>query len=83
MDTATRARFTWPEFVTEVKRPSCERGLVLPFGGQALLPILFNSKEPKRDDDSQRQLQKIYDPDITSLEELLGRELPELRRSWI
>lgn len=50
---------------------------------QALRPVLFNLKKPKLDDDSRRQLQKIYDPDITRLEEFLGRRIPELRKSWI
>jgi hypothetical protein len=46
-------------------------------------PLLYGRKKPPLDDTSRRYLQEIYDPDITLLEELLGRPLPELRKSWI
>lgn len=49
----------------------------------ALRPFFFDLKKPPLDDHSRRQLQRMYDPDITRLEELLGRKLPELRKSWI
>lgn len=49
----------------------------------AMLPLFFNLKKPPLDDESRRRLQQFYDPDITGLEELLGRKLPELRKSWI
>jgi hypothetical protein len=46
-------------------------------------PLLYRAKRPPLDDESRRFLQGIYDPDITRLEELLGRKIPELRKSWI
>lgn len=49
----------------------------------AARPFVYNLKKPRMDDESRRRLQQIYDPDITRLEELLGRKLPELRKSWI
>ncbi len=49
----------------------------------ALRPIFLNMKKPPLDAESRRQLQEVYDPDVTRLEELLGRKLPELRKSWI
>lgn len=39
-------------------------------------------KRPALDDGSRRMLQEIYDPEICRLEKLLGREIPELRKSW-
>jgi Sulfotransferase family len=62
------------------------RGSMLPVAVRRKLsknPILFDLKKPEPDQQSRRYLQEIYDPDITKLEELLGRKLPELRRSWI
>lgn len=49
----------------------------------AMRPFFFNMKKPQLDIESRRQLQELYDPDITSLEEFLGRKIPELRKSWI
>lgn len=49
---------------------------------RAVRPFLFTFKKPPLDADSRRQLQKLYDPDVTRLEELLSRKLPQLRRSW-
>ncbi len=49
----------------------------------AARPLLFSYRKPPLDDESRRLLQKMFDPDITRLEELLGRNLPELRKSWI
>lgn len=49
----------------------------------AMRPIFFKMKKPPLDDESRRQLQEFYEPDIARLEELLGRKLPELRKSWI
>lgn len=46
-------------------------------------PILYDGTKPPLDDESRRFLQEIYDPDVTRLEGLLGRELPELRKSWL
>lgn len=46
-------------------------------------PLLYGSRKPSLDDESRRYLQEIFDPDINSLEELLGRKLPELRKSWV
>jgi hypothetical protein len=48
-------------------------------------PMLYAydaERRPQLDDVSRRLLQDIYDPEIRSLEQLLGRNLPELRRSW-
>jgi Sulfotransferase domain len=46
-------------------------------------PLLMDTRKPPLDDESRRLLQNIYDPDVTRLEELLERKLPELRKSWI
>jgi len=35
------------------------------------------------DDESRLFLQRIYEPEIARLEELLGRRLPQLRKNWI
>ncbi len=50
---------------------------------RAMRPIFFNMKKPPLDDESRLWLQQLYDPEITRLEKLLGRQLPELRKSWI
>lgn len=44
--------------------------------------LLYDTKKPPLDAQSRRYLEEIYDPDISRLEELLGRKLPELRKSW-
>lgn len=44
--------------------------------------ILYNNQKPPLDNESRRILEGIYDPDIDRLEKLLGRGLPELRKSW-
>ncbi len=49
----------------------------------AVRPFLFNMEKPPLDDESRRLLQDLYDADLTRLEELLGRKLPELRKSWV
>jgi hypothetical protein len=54
------------------------RSLVL-----AVRPLFFNMKKPGLDDQSRRFLQELYAPEVTGLEELLGRKLPELRRTWV
>lgn len=46
-------------------------------------PLFYDLKKPALDGDSRRRLQQFYDRDITELEALLGRKLPELRKSWI
>jgi Sulfotransferase domain len=46
-------------------------------------PLFFDSRKPSIDEEPRRLLQKMYDTDIAHLEELLGRRLPELRKSWI
>jgi hypothetical protein len=45
-------------------------------------PLLYDTKRPQMDDQSRFFLQRIYDPEITRLEELLGRKLPQLRKNW-
>ena len=45
-------------------------------------PLLFDRKKPQIDNESRRVLQDMYRPDVAGLEELLGRKLPELRKSW-
>jgi hypothetical protein len=49
----------------------------------ALRPLFFNMKKPPMDAETRRRLQEFYEPDIGRLEHLLGRELPELRKTWI
>jgi hypothetical protein len=44
--------------------------------------LLYGTRKPPLDDESRRYLQAIYDPDLALLEDLLGRKLPELRKSW-
>ena len=46
-------------------------------------PLLYRRCTPPRDAAMTRRLQSIFEPDVRQLEELLGRKLPELRRSWI
>jgi len=45
--------------------------------------LLYKFEKPPRDDRASRHLQAIYEPDISRLEDLLERKLPELRRTWI
>ena len=49
----------------------------------AMLPLFFKLRKTPLDGESRRRLQQFYDRDITELEALLGRKLPELRKSWI
>lgn len=44
--------------------------------------LLFDRKKPTLDDRSRRFLQEVFEPDIALLEELMGKRLPELRKSW-
>jgi len=44
--------------------------------------LLYDMKKPPLDDKSRRYLKEIFEPDVSLLEELLGQELPQLRRSW-
>jgi hypothetical protein len=46
-------------------------------------PLLYKRYTQPRDDRATKYLQSIYEPDLCRLEELLGRKLPQLRRSWI
>jgi hypothetical protein len=46
-------------------------------------PLLFDTRSPSMDDESRRYLQTVFAPDILRLEELLGKKLPELRKSWV
>ena len=62
------------------------RQKVMPRSAQKWLkssPFLYRTKKPPLDDESRQLLQKTYDPDISCLEEMLGRKLPELRKSWV
>jgi hypothetical protein len=62
------------------------RKRLLPASVQAWLrssPLLYGNKKPSLDDESRHLLQEIYDPDISRLEDLLGRRMPELRKSWV
>lgn len=45
--------------------------------------LLYNFKKPPLDDESRRFLQEIYKPEISKLENLLGRKIPQLRKSWL
>jgi Sulfotransferase family len=47
-----------------------------------LRPLFFDMKKPVLDGESRRRLQDMYAAEVDSLEELLGRKLPELRKSW-
>lgn len=61
-------------------------GQIVPVGVRQRLvkSVLFKrGKKPPLDERSRRFLQGIYDPDISRLEDLLGRKIPELRKSWI
>jgi hypothetical protein len=62
------------------------RGRLLPVSVRRWLsrnPLLFDHRKPSLDGETRRYLQQIYDPDITLLEDLLERRLPELRVSWV
>lgn len=45
--------------------------------------VLYNTDKPEQDNESKRFLQTFYAPEMNELEELLGRKLPELRKSWV
>ena len=45
--------------------------------------LLFDMKKPRQTDESKRFLQGLYEPEMTRLEQLMDRKLPELRKSWI
>lgn len=46
-------------------------------------PVLYAAaKKPRLDDGARKLLQEMYEPNISCLEKLLQRELPELRQSW-
>jgi len=44
--------------------------------------LLYSHRKPQMDKESRRFLQKIYEPDVARLEQLLGYDLSALRRSW-
>jgi Sulfotransferase domain len=46
-------------------------------------PLFFKPYKPQWTAEEAKYLQSIYEPDISRLEELLGRRLPQLRKSWI
>lgn len=57
----------------------------LPGGLQRWLresPVLYGGSKPSLDPEARRYLQEIYDPNIRQLEQILGRSIPELRKSW-
>ena len=45
--------------------------------------LLFKPYKPQWTTEEGRYLQSIYEPDLCRLEELLGRKLPQLRKTWI
>lgn len=44
--------------------------------------LLSNPSKPPVPDRTRELLEGIYEPDVTGLEELLDRDLPELRKTW-
>jgi hypothetical protein len=44
--------------------------------------LLTRAPKPRIEPDAKRLLCEIYEPDVRQLEVILGRPLPELRRSW-
>lgn len=46
-------------------------------------PLFYRKEKPPYDTKTAKYLQAIFEPDICRLEELLGRQLPELRATWI
>jgi len=45
--------------------------------------LLYNADKPVQDVESKKFLQNIYEPEMIAVEELLGRKLPDLRKSWV
>lgn len=45
--------------------------------------ILYETKKPPMNPETRRFLQDAFEPDVSQLEDLLGRKLPELRKSWV
>lgn len=83
--------FRMPRFMSAfrlARKPALRRirHAILPERMQRWLrnhPLLYGKTRPALDDESRRYLQGIYDPDISRLEDLLGRKIPELRKSWV
>jgi hypothetical protein len=48
----------------------------------ASTPMLYNAHKPKLGADLRQKLQEVYEPNLVKLEGLLGRKMPELRKSW-
>lgn len=44
--------------------------------------LMADRPKPDMDPEVRARLQEVYAPEVDRLEELLGRDLPELRRSW-
>ena len=45
--------------------------------------VFYKSSKPSQDRESKLYLQQIYEAEIRGVERLLGREMPELRHSWV
>jgi hypothetical protein len=62
------------------------RKRVLPAAAQNWLrdnPLFYSHKKPDLDEASRGMLERIYDSDISSLENLLSKRYAELRKSWV
>jgi hypothetical protein len=62
------------------------RHAILPESMRARLrttKLLFSADKPRQDIASKKFLQEIYMPEMNAVENLLGRKMPELRKSWL
>lgn len=62
------------------------RHKLLPTGIQRWLQVntvFYETKKPPMNPETRQFLQDIFEPDVCRLEDLLGRKLPELRKSWM